>query len=139
MTVSLFVKDCMRENPVRISAEANIYEAVELLLEHRISGLTVVDENEQVVGILSELDCFKYTISFVYDGGDLNSGKVKDYMSTTVDSCGPDDDILSVAQSMLSKQQRRRPVVKEGKLVGQVSCHNILWAVGNYAGVYQNK
>lgn len=136
MPVSLFVRDCMRENPVKILADASIYEAVELLFKHKISGLTVVDENNCVLGVLSELDCLKHSISAAYNTGNVNDGMVKEHMTTMVDSCSPDDDILSVAESMLSKQQRRRPVVKNGKLVGQVSCRNILWAVGNYAGVY---
>lgn len=138
MTVSLFVKDCMHENPVKISEDASIYEAVKLLLEHRISGLTVVDEQEQVVGVLSELDCLGHSINSTYNGGDMNTGSVKERMTTTVDSCSPDDDILSVAEDMLGKGQRRRPVIKDGKLVGQVSCRNILWAVGNFAGGYES-
>lgn len=132
MTKSLYVKDCMHENPIKVSPDASIFEAVKLLMEHRISGLTVVDSDNKVVGVLSELDCLQHSISSVYNSGTANSGTVEEHMTREVDSCAPDDDILSVAQSMLDKGQRRRPVIKNGELVGQVSCRNILWAAGNF-------
>lgn len=133
MTNSFFVRDCMHENPAKIKADATIDEAVKVLLDNKISGLTVVDDENCVVGVLSELDCLKATISATYNEGNTGSGLVGEYMTTEVDSSSPDDDIVSVGQSMLEMRQRRRPVVKNGKLVGQVSCRNILWAVGNYA------
>ena len=39
------------------------------------------------------------------------------------------DSIVEVAQSMVETRQRRRPVVEGGRLVGQVSSNNILWAL----------
>lgn len=138
MTKSLYVKDCMHENPIRVSPKASIFEAVKLLMEHRISGLTVVNDNNKVVGVLSELDCLQHSINSVYNSGTVNNGTVEEHMTSTVDSCSPDDDILSVAASMLSKGQRRRPVIKNGELVGQVSCRNLLWATGNFADWRRN-
>lgn len=132
MPNSLFVRDCMHENPAKILADATIDEAMQLLLENKISGLTVVDEENTVVGVLSELDCLKATISNAYNEGSVGGSIVREFMTTTVDTSSPDDNILAVGQEMLAKQQRRRPVVKQGKLVGQVSCRNILWAVGNF-------
>jgi predicted transcriptional regulator len=38
----------------------------------------------------------------------------------------PNDDIVDVATSMLEHRQRRRPVVENGKVVGQVTCRQIL-------------
>ena len=137
MPISLFVRDCMRKNPLKISADASIYEAIELMLDNRITGVTVVDTANNVVGVLSELDCMQHSINSAYNEGNVNSGLVSDYMSRTVDSCRPDDDILSVAELMLSKRQRRRPVVENGKLVGQLSCRNILWAAGNFTLEHQ--
>lgn len=133
MTSSFFVRDFMHENPAKVSPDATIDDAAKILLDNRISGLTVVDDDNSVIGVLSELDCLRATISSTYNEGNTGSGLVREFMTENVDSLGPDDDLVSVAQSMLSAGQRRRPVVKNGKLVGQVSCRNILWAVGNYA------
>ena len=38
-----------------------------------------------------------------------------------------------VAEDMIKSRQRRRPVVEGGKLVGQVSSRNILWAIMEYS------
>jgi len=41
----------------------------------------------------------------------------------------PNEDIVSVAQDMLMKNKRRRPVVEDGKLIGQITCRQLLSAV----------
>ena len=133
MANSFFVREFMHKNPDRVTADMTIDEAAKIMIDNRISGLTVVDSDDSVVGVLSELDCLKATISATYNEGNTGSGVVGDYMTRDVDSLNPNDDLVSVAESMLAAGQRRRPVVKDGKLVGQVSCRNILWAVGNYA------
>nr|WP_232059251.1 CBS domain-containing protein [Kineobactrum salinum] len=50
-------------------------------------------------------------------------------MTSEVNACSASDSIVEVAQSMLSTRQRRRPVIEEGRLVGQVSSRNVLWAL----------
>ena len=133
MTNSFFVRDFMHENPEKVTADMTIDDAAKILIDKRISGLTVVGEDDCVIGVLSELDCLRATISSTYNEGNTGSGLVGDYMTKEVDTLSPDDDLVTVAQSMLKAGQRRRPVIKDCKLVGQVSCRNILWAVGNYA------
>ena len=83
----------------------------------------------EVVGILSELDCIKGVLTAVYNDGDPEHSLVRDVMCTDIASCQPGDSIVEVAQSMLDSRQRRRPVVDKGKLVGQVSSSNVLWAL----------
>lgn len=133
MIDSFFVRDFMLKDPEKVTADMTIDEAAKILIDKRISGLTVIGEDNCVVGVLSELDCLRATISSTYNEGNTGSGLVGDYMTTDVDVLSPDDDLVTVAQSMLAAGQRRRPVVKDCQLVGQVSCRNILWAVGNYA------
>ena len=93
------------------------------------TGLTVVDESGQVAGILSELDCIKGVLNAIYNEGDPEHALVRDAMCTEVVSCAPGDNIVEVAQAMLDSRQRRRPVIENGRLVGQVSSNNILWAL----------
>ena len=58
---------------------------------------------------------------------------VREVMQSDVTSCNPGDGIVEVAQDMLKTRQRRRPVITEGKLVGQVSSSNVLWALMEYS------
>ena len=123
------IKDCMRRNPLTINLDANLVEAIEIIFEYKLTGLTVTDERGAVVGILSELDCIQAVLTAIYNEGDPEHSLVRDVMCKEVVHCQPSDSIVEVAQSMLQSRQRRRPVIEEGRLVGQVSSSNILWAL----------
>lgn len=123
------ISDCMRRNPLTIVSDANLVQAIELIVEYKLTGLTVTDEAGNAVGILSELDCIKAVLTALYNEGDPEHALVADAMSTDLSTCSPDDSIVEVAQDMLNSRQRRRPVLEGGKLVGQVSSSNILWAL----------
>lgn len=123
------IRDCMHPKPLTVSADANLVEAIETIFEYKLTGLTVTDDTGQAVGILSELDCIRGVLTAIYNDGDPEHSLVRDVMCTEVVSCKPTDSIVEVAQSMLSSRQRRRPVVDNGRLVGQVSSSNVLWAL----------
>lgn len=119
----------MRRNPLTIHVDANLVQAIEIIVEYKLTGLTVTDDDGRPVGILSELDCLQAILTAIYNEGDPEHAMVKDAMCDEVTVCKPGDSIVEVAQSMLSTRQRRRPVVEDGKLVGQVSSSNVLWAL----------
>jgi len=119
----------MRRNPLTINVDANLVEAIEIIVEYKLTGLTVTDGAGQPVGILSELDCLEAILTAIYNDGDPEHAFVKDAMCDDLNICQPTDSIIEVAQAMLSTRQRRRPVIEGGKLVGQVSSSNVLWAL----------
>ena len=123
------ISDCMHHKPLTVSPDANLVEAIEIITEYKLTGLTVTGEAGEIVGILSELDCIKGVLTAVYNDGDPEHSLVRDVMCTDIVSCQPSDSIVEVAQSMLDNRQRRRPVIDNGKLVGQVSSSNVLWAL----------
>ena len=127
------IADCMRKNPLTINQDANILQAVELIVEYKLTGLTVTDENGRVVGILSEIECLEAILDSIYNDGDAEHYLVREVMQDNVNSCAPGDGIVEVAQDMLRTRQRRRPVIAEGMLVGQVSSSNVLWALMEYS------
>ena len=121
----------MLTNPVRVNADANLFEAIELITDHKISGLCVVDDNNRLVGILSELDCMRAILSTTYNEGGV--GRVSEYMTRdNLVLANANDNIVELAQDMLRQKHRRRPVVENGKLVGQVTCRQLLIAVKNF-------
>jgi len=123
------IKDCMRRNPLTINCNANLVQAVETLIEYKLTGVTVVDDEGHPVGVLSELDCIEAVLNAIYNDGDPEHSLVRDAMTSEIISCGPSDSIVEIAADMLSTRQRRRPVIENGKLVGQVSSSNVLWAL----------
>lgn len=122
----------MVHKPVRVKSSATILEAIDLIIEHRVSGLCVIDDDDQLVGMLSELDCLQALVEKVYDGGADTPGLVSEVMTADVMINKPTDDIISVATSMLDTKHRRRPVVHGKRLVGQVTCRQILGAIRSF-------
>ncbi len=131
MLKSIKVKDYMTQNIITLVCDMDIYEAIAILNEHKISGAPVLDNNGCVVGILSEGDCLKGIIKNIYY--DEAGGRVIDFMSSPVETIPSTNNILDVAVAFNEKRIRHFPVVDEGKLVGQISQHDILRAVMDIA------
>ena len=132
------ISDLMIE-PVKVTPDMDIYAAAHEILVNQVSGVTVVDENDQLVGVLSELDCLRAIVTAVYNGGDPGGALVGDMMTTNVDSNSPDEDVITVAKSMLETKHRRRPVLENGELKGQLTCRQILKAVTEMAETKETK
>lgn len=131
MLGSVEVRDYMDRAPVKVKHDADLFEAISLIREHRISGLCVVNDRGELVGVLSELDCLEAILTATYDERTA-VGKVEEYMSADIVSANAGDDILKVASDMLKNRHRRRPVLEEGKLVGQITCRQLLGAVKDF-------
>ncbi len=128
MLHSVNLRDYMLPHPATIRSDAPLNEAMAVIIENRISGLCVVDEVGNLVGILSELDCLRAVLGAVYNKTRI--GPVRDYMaSDNLIVAHPDEHIVNVAQDMLMNNKRRRPVVENGRLVGQITCRQLLKAV----------
>ena len=126
---SLKISDHLIANPVKIASTTTIGEAARTIIDNKVSGVIVVDEHNKVEGMLSELDCLKSLLTEIYNEGQVGKELVKTEMSTPVTYNKPEEDIISVAQSMLDQKQRRRPVIENGKLIGQITCRQLLSAI----------
>jgi CBS domain-containing protein len=124
----------MLKKPVTARPKTTIYEACHLILTNKVSGLAIIDDDNNLVGMLSELDCLRAIVSNVYNDGDPGASLVEDFMTREVEVNHPHDGIIDVASSMLDHKHRRRPVVVDGKLVGLLSCRQILKAIKDFAG-----
>ena len=118
------VADIMATRLITFRPDMNIHEAIRILLDKRISGAPVVDEDGALVGMLSKKDCLKIVFSSQYH--DDWGGPVRDYMSAPVETLDADLDLVSAAQAFLDSHFRRFPVVRDGKLVGQISRYDVL-------------
>ena len=126
---SLKISDHLITNPVKIASTATIGEAARTIIENKVSGVIVVNENDEVEGMLSELDCLKSLLTEIYNEGQVGKELVTIEMSAPVTYNKPEEDIISVAQNMLDQKQRRRPVIDNGKLIGQITCRQLLSAI----------
>lgn len=58
----LRIDEIMTPRPFTISADATLGEAAQMMLKYKVSGLPVVDENQKVVGIITESDIFRMVV-----------------------------------------------------------------------------
>jgi CBS domain-containing protein len=131
MLQSVNLRDYMLTNPVKVRGEDNVLDAMQVIIDNKISGVCVVDEEGNLVGILSELDCLRAVLGAIYNNSGI--GLVRDHMATdNLVVAHPNEDIVDVAQDMLLKNKRRRPVVEDGKLIGQITCRQLLTAVKKF-------
>jgi CBS domain-containing protein len=106
-----------------VAPDMPIFEAVDFLLEHRVTGAPVTKDG-RIVGMLSERDCLKLVVD--RDDPNLEARTVADFMVSDVVSIPPDMDIYWVAGIFLRSTVRRLPVVENGKLIGAITRYDIL-------------
>lgn len=127
------IRNCMHSNPLTIRRDAPLVQAIDLLVQFKLTGLTVVDADGHPCGKLTELDCIRAVLNAIYNDGNPDNAHVEQAMTPDFHECRPDESIVEVAQRMIDTHQRRNAVVENGKLVGQVSSSNILWALMAHA------
>ncbi len=120
----------MTKNPVTFKADTEIFDAISVMLEKKISGATVLNEKKEVVGVISEFDCLKAILSGSYY--EHAGGTVGEFMTAEVEVVDKEMDILKVAERLIKGKRRRLPIVEDGKFVGQYSIRSILNAVKDF-------
>ena len=114
-------KDIMSKDVITISENETLGVAIKRLVQSRISGMPVIDENQKMVGIISEKDI----LNFIFCGH-LKDTKVFEAMSKDVIHFAPDSLIDSIALAVSQKHFRRVPIIENDKVVGIVSRRDII-------------
>jgi CBS-domain-containing membrane protein len=117
-------KDIMTTHVVAVGLDDTIDYAISLMVKHRISGLPVLDEQGCPVGIVSEFDLLELICE-----GHTEEAKVRHYMSPGLYGVAETDSWVVVADMFRSKHVRRLPVLRDGKLVGIVTRHDLVHAI----------
>jgi len=113
-----------RSGPVwKISAEASVADAINLLAEHRIGALPVEDAGVDVAGIFSERDVL-YALR--RHGAEVLQRKVRDVMTAPVISVSPDQSALEALALMTRRRFRHLPVVDGGRMVAFISIGDLV-------------
>lgn len=122
------VSDYMTRKLVTFSPDQPVMEVVEILLKMDISGGPVVNEKNELVGIISEGDCLREISDCRYHNHPIENVKVKEHMIKDVETIDGDMNVLDAANKFLESRHRRFPIVEDGKLVGQISQRDVLHA-----------
>ena len=122
MTIARLVAG--RSGPVwKISADASLIDAVNLLAERRIGALPVEDAGVEVAGILSERDVL---YSLRRHGSVVLTRKVREVMTTPVISVSPEQSALEALALMTRRRFRHLPVMDGGRMVAFISIGDLV-------------
>jgi len=109
---------------ITIRPEQVIREALVLFIRHNIGALVVLDDAGQLIGILSERDIIRAAPM----NEAIFSQLVREVMTRDPITAVPQDDLMSVANTMTEMRIRHLPVVDQGRLVGIVSIGDVVKA-----------
>ncbi|MFQ5705875.1 MAG: CBS domain-containing protein [bacterium] len=108
-----------------INMEQSIQETIQSLVMHNIGALLVLDDQEKLVGIISERDILRKNANQTVI---LKDTKVKDVMTSNLIIGVPNDDIEYIMGIMTKNRIRHLPVLDEEKVVGIVSLGDVVKA-----------
>ena len=109
---------------VTIRPEQTVREALGLFIRHNIGALVVLDDAGQLIGLLSERDIIRAAPM----NEAIFSRPVREVMTREPVTAVPQDDLMSVANTMTEMRIRHLPVVDQGRLVGIVSIGDVVKA-----------
>jgi len=114
---------------VTFKPETDIRDAIDIMLKKKISGAPVVNDKNEMIGMLSEVDCLRIIVDDTYHEKPAQINTVEYYMSKALKSISPDKTILDAAYEFVHSGYKRLPVMKDGKLLGQISRVDVLRAI----------
>lgn len=122
------VSDYMTRDLITFRPNQPVMEVIETLVKYKISGGPVVDENNQLLGVISEGDCIKQLNESRYYNMPIDDARVEKFMAKDVETIDGNLNIFDAANKFLQTKRRRFPIIEDGKLVGQISQKDVMKA-----------
>ena len=137
------VKDWMTTDPITVKPDTSVMKASQIMKDNNIRHLPVLNEDGELVGIVSDRDLkeaspSKATTLDVHELYYLLSElKVKDIMTRNVITVASRDTIEKAAVIMLERKVNGLPVVDDGELVGMLSQGDVFRVLVSITGIYR--
>jgi CBS domain-containing protein len=141
----MLVEDVMSSSLKTVNPDTSMAEVVSMMCLYRLSGIPVVEDDNKLVGFISErdvLDPMFPKMGDMMDGmatldmtealnkySDVTGMKVQDLMTRSVITVGPDMEILKAAAKMVGNKFRRIPVAVGDRLIGMLSLGDVHKAI----------
>jgi CBS domain-containing protein len=136
----LKARDLMSTEVITISPKATVIEAAKNMLDHRVSGLPVVDDRDRLIGVISEGDLLRrieigtdpgmsgspFSLELAREFLKAHSQDVEDVMTAKVASVLENTGLQEIANLMQLMRLKRLPVTNHGKVVGVVSHADVI-------------
>ncbi|MEV4602961.1 CBS domain-containing protein [Amycolatopsis sp. NPDC049253] len=119
-------RDLMSAPVVAVTPSASAKEAAEVLTKHGFTALPVVDDDERLIGIVTEADLIRHRVPADVRSGAGSPGAaagrtVEDVMTTPVTAMSPGTDVADLCQALVDARIRAMPIADGSRLVGIVT------------------
>lgn len=143
----MHARDIMTSPAITATSDTTLLEIVQLMLDHRISAIPIVDGREALVGLVSEGDLVRraeigteqkhsWWLSMFGNATVLadefmksHGVTAKEVMTKVVVTATEDAPLWEIAETLEKKKIKRLPIVRDGHVVGIVSRANLLQAL----------
>ena len=140
-------RDIMTSLVVTAGPDCTVLEIAELMLDAKVSAVPIVNEDDKLVGLVSEGDlmrrseigterhpswwllAFRGAVSLAEDFTRSHGVKASEIMTKAVVTAGEDTPLWQIAETLEKKNIKRLPVVRDGRVVGIVSRANLVQAL----------
>ena len=140
-------RDIMTSPVVTAGPDNTVLEIAELMLDHKVSAVPIVDEEDKLIGLVSEGDlmrrseigterhpswwllAFRGAVSLAEDFTKSHGAKASEIMTREMVTTGEDAPIWEIAETLEKKKIKRLPVVRDGRVIGIVSRANLVQAL----------
>jgi CBS domain-containing protein len=144
-------RDVMTRKVISVAPDATVLQAAQVMLQHRISGLPVIDKAGRLVGVLSEGDFLRRRetgtqrhragwLEFLMGPGRAaadyvhsHGSKVSEVMTEEVKTVGEDATLEDIVRLMERERIKRVPVLRGGKVAGIITRSNLMQAMVSLA------
>ena len=152
----MILQEIMNKYPITVGREEQLTEVAKLMVKHNLTAISVVDDNNKLIGIISEGDLLYKKVrphaphyinilgANIYYGGigeydaqfkKLVATKVEEIMTTEVITAYADAEVEVTVGAMVEKHLKNLPVVDDAyHLVGMVSRHDIMKLIAEEQG-----
>ena len=127
-SLPILVEDYMSRSLITFKKDQLVVEVMEALIKNKISGAPVVNEYNELVGIISDGDCMKQISESRYYNMPIGDMKIEQFMSTDITTIDKKVNIFDCANLFHQHNCRRFPIIEDGKLIGMISRKDVLCA-----------
>ncbi len=127
MTVKAILSDKGRA-VITVAPTVTLRDAITILDERHIGSVVVTDNDQRVIGMLTERDVFRTLARKARNPAacQICDEPVEEVMTREVEICKEADTVHYIMQRMTHRRFRHLPVVEGGKLVGIISIGDVV-------------
>lgn len=118
MLIEQLFRSVEQDDTIIAAADINLFASAQLMTDNNIGALPVVDDDDNIIGILSERDVMR---SIVKNKDSFFKLLTEDAMTKQVICCSFSDEVIDVYKILLEKKIRHIPIANNNKLIGMLS------------------